>query len=304
MDVPDVTTRALIDAVSAQAGSGDPLVLLETAIMVAAETGATADAMVEHYVAGARAAELSWTVIGDRLGVSRQAARQRFAHRVGSGGSISAERSAVAPRLAACLEAAQAAADADDSVPGTQHLLLGLLHAGVAAGVLDHAGVTREKIRAAAARLFEPAVVTGDAGRPRRVVGDGGAESALAIAARMAARRGQSEVRTEHLLLELAIDDGASSRRVLDDLGVDVAQVKKELNQMLPPFPRRAREKRPRGKGNCDPRDRSCSFCGSADPARPMVTGPGVWICAGCVTLATDILATGGPVGAKPLRTG
>jgi hypothetical protein len=42
----------------------------------------------------------------------------------------------------------------------------------------------------------------------------------------------------------------------------------------------------------------------SADAARPMVAGPGVWICADCVTLATDILATGGPVGAKPLRTG
>jgi ATP-dependent Clp protease ATP-binding subunit ClpA len=303
MDVPDVTTRALIDAVSAQAGSGDPLVLLETAITVAAETGATADAMVEHYVAAARAAELSWTVIGDRLGVTRQAARQRFAHRVDSGASISAERSAVAPRLAACLEAAQSAADADDSVPGTQHLLLGLLHAGVAAGVLDKAGVTREKIRAAAARLFEPALVTDDAGRSRRVVGDGGAESALAIAARMAARRGQSEVRTEHLLLELAIDDGASSRRVLNDLGVDIAQVKKELNQMLPPFPRRTRGKKPR-KGTCDPRDRSCSFCGSADPARPMVTGPGVWICANCVTLATNILTTGAPIGAKALRAG
>jgi hypothetical protein len=55
----------------------------------------------------------------------------------------------VAPRLSACLQAAQAAADTDDSVPGTQHLLLGLLHVGGAANILDRLGVTRDKVREA-----------------------------------------------------------------------------------------------------------------------------------------------------------
>lgn len=287
-------TRALIDEVAECAGSRDPGVLLEMAVAVASDVGDAVDGMVEHYVAAARAAGLSWTVIGQRLGVSRQAARQRFTDRIGpSVGDLTMDRPTIGVRLAGCLEAAQAAADADDSVPSTHHLLMGLLHAGGAAGVLDKAGVTREKIRAAAGRLFEPTLVTTDEGQ-RRVVGDGGADRALAIAHRMAARRGQSEVRSEHVLLELATDDGASSRRVLNDLGVDIGQLKKDLNQMIPPAPRRPRGRKP-GRAACDARDRACSFCGATDPARPMVAGPGVWICADCVTLATDILTNQTP---------
>jgi ATP-dependent Clp protease ATP-binding subunit ClpA len=283
----------LVAAVTAQAHSSDPLVLLETALAVAADVGEAADAMVEHFVTAARTAGLSWTVIGQRLGISRQAARQRFAARIGPAAvPIDAEKATIAPRLAACLQAAQAAAEADDSVPGTQHLLLGLLHAGIAARVLDRVGVTRDKIRQSGARLFEPTLITGDDGNQQRLVGDGAAENALAIAHRMAARRGQGQVRTEHLLFELATDEGCSARRVLDDLGVDVAVIKKELNQMIPPVPHRPGRRR-RRKGACDPRDRACSFCGCAEAGRPMVAGPGVWICDQCVTLATDILATG-----------
>jgi hypothetical protein len=37
-----------------------------------------ADGLIEHYVGAARAAGLSWTLIGERLGVSKQAARQKF----------------------------------------------------------------------------------------------------------------------------------------------------------------------------------------------------------------------------------
>ncbi|MEU5991942.1 Clp protease N-terminal domain-containing protein [Spirillospora sp. NPDC047418] len=169
MDALALSPRILIDAVSEQADSSDPLVLLETAVGVAAEVGESADAMVEHFVAAARSAGLSWTVIGQRLGISKQAARQKFADRIGPvAAPIDAGKATIAPRLAACLQAAQAAADADESVPGTQHLLLGLLHAGIAAGVLDRAGVTREKIRQSSARLFEPTVITGDDETERR----------------------------------------------------------------------------------------------------------------------------------------
>jgi ATP-dependent Clp protease ATP-binding subunit ClpA len=231
-------------------------------------------------------------VIGQRLGISKQAARQKFADRIGPvAAPIDAGKATIAPRLAACLQAAQAAADADESVPGTQHLLLGLLHAGIAAGVLDRARVTREKIIQSSARLFEPIVITADDETERRVVGDGGADNALAIAHQVAARRGHSQVRTEHLLFALITDEGAASRRVLDDVGLDIAVTKKALNEVIPPVPRRPRRRQRKGK--CDPRDRTCSFCGCTDPGRPMVAGPGVWICGNCVTLATDILATG-----------
>jgi hypothetical protein len=166
----------------------DPLTLLQTAILVAGETSSAADDLIEHYVGAARAAG---GVVDDDRGAARgvkQAARQRFAHLEVSdviGDTVGAV--VVTPRLSACLQAAQAAADADESVPGTQHLLLGLLHAGGAATVLDRLGVTRDKVREASTRLFEPAIIAGGEGAERRVVGDGEAGPARSAAARIPA---------------------------------------------------------------------------------------------------------------------
>lgn len=281
-----MNVRALVEIVQERASGDDPLVLLEAAIVVAGEVSGAADDMIEHYVGAARAANVSWTLIGERLGVSKQAARQKFAHRLEVSDVIgdAAETMVMAPRLSACLQAAQAAADADDSVPGTQHLLLGLLHAGGAASVLDRLGVTRDKVRAANARLFEPAMIAGEDGHERRVVGDGEAEQALIDARRLAARRGQSQFRTEHLLFCIALDPGSAARRVLGDLGVDPARIKKELEEWIAPVQRRHRR-----IGKAKGTGRACSFCGCKDLG-PLVAGPGVWICGSCAHTAIEIL--------------
>lgn len=281
----EVNARALVEIVQDRASSDEPLALLETAVIVAAETGTAADALVEHYVGAARAAGLSWTLIGEALGVSKQAARQKFAHRLEVSDLIgdAAESIVMVPRLSACLEAAQAAAEADDSVTSTQHLLLGLLHAGGAANILDRFGVTRDKVREASARLFEPVAITGADGRKRRAVGDGEADEAVTQARRLAARRGQSQFRTEHLLFCLVLDPGSSARRVLNDLGVDPAQVKKELQEWIAPVARRSRRIR---KGTTT--GRACSFCGCTDLG-PLVAGPGVYICGNCVQTSMEI---------------
>ncbi len=233
--------------------------------MVAGEASGAADELIEHYVGAARTAGVSWTLIGERLGVSKQAARQKFAHRLDVSDVIgdAAESMVMALRLSACLQAAQAAADADDSVAGTQHLLLGLLHAGAAAAILDRLGVTREKVREAGTRLFEPAMLAAPDGGQRRVVGDGEAEQAVTGARRLAARRGQSQFRTEHLLFCIVLDPGSSARRVLNDLGVDAARVKKELQEWVGPVQRRHRRI---GKGKDT--GRACSFCDARILAR------------------------------------
>jgi ATP-dependent Clp protease ATP-binding subunit ClpA len=282
----EVNARALIEIVQERSHSHEPLALLETAVVVAGETGTAADALIEHYVGAARAVGLSWTLIGEALGVSKQAARQKFAHRLEVSDLIGDAAAAIVmvPRLSACLETAQAQAEADNSVTSTHHLLLGLLHAGGAANVLDQLGVTRDRVREASTRLFEPALLTGADGRERRVVGDGEADEAVIQARRLAARRGQSQFRTEHLLFCLALDPGSSARRVLYDLGVDPAQVKKELEEWIPPVSRRSRRIR---KGTTT--GRACSFCGCSDLG-PLIAGPGVYICGNCVQASMEIL--------------
>ena len=102
-------------------------------------------------------------------------------------------------------------------------MLLGLLHVGVAANVLDRLGVTRDRVREASARLLD--ATDSDAGL--QVMGDGEAEDAVLSARRLATSRGHNLARTEHVLFVLALDPGSSARRVLDDIGVDPARVKK-----------------------------------------------------------------------------
>jgi ATP-dependent Clp protease ATP-binding subunit ClpA len=281
-----MSTQALVEAVGVQAASQDPLVLLGTAVSVAGQIGETADAVVDHYVGAARAAGLSWTVIGERLGVSKQAARQRFSPRLDTE-PARFDMPPQAPRLVACLEVAQAAAEDDGSVAGTQHLLLGLLQVGVAANILDRLGVTRDAVKEASARLLAP---RGDAGHDSLVIGDGEAESAVTAARRFAANRGHNMTRTEHLLFVIAMDPGSSARRVLEDLGVGPARLKKELSDLIPSPPRSGRRGRRTGKP--EQTGRACSFCGCSDADRIMVNGPGVRICSECVILATDIVAT------------
>ncbi|MGW6200762.1 Clp protease N-terminal domain-containing protein [Kribbella sp. NPDC055110] len=282
------SAQALIGLVVDQAPSSDPLVMLETAVAVAGRAGRTADAMVDHYVGAARAAGLSWTDIGERLGVSKQAARQRFSARLDGGTAIATELPALAARLVACVEVARSAADAEGSVPGTHHLLVGLLHVGVAANVLDRLGVSRDAVREACGRLLSAR----DAEEGGRQIGDGEAESALTAAQRFAAERGQNLTRTEHLLFVLALDPGSSARRVLDSLGVEPARVKKELADLVPPAPRPGRRGRRAWKPDRD--GTACSFCGCNDRGRVMVNGPGVRICSECVVLATDIVGIRG----------
>ncbi|MER6816090.1 Clp protease N-terminal domain-containing protein [Spirillospora sp. NPDC000708] len=276
----------LVAAAQQRADGDDPLELLAAAVAVAAEAGTAADALIEHYVGAARAAGVSWTLIGERLGVSKQAARQKFANRLQVDDQIAdaAENLAIVPRLQACLQVAHTAADADDSAAGTHHLLLGLLHGGVSAGVLDRLGVTRGTVREAAARLLEPAMITTGDGTERRVVGDGEAEQAIAAARRLAARRGHTQLRCEHLLFSLATDPGSAARRVLDDLGTDISQLTRDLQEWVAPVQRRHRR-----IGKSKSTGRACSFCGCTDLG-PLVAGPGVWICGNCAQTAIDIL--------------
>ncbi|WP_061291280.1 ClpX C4-type zinc finger protein [Herbidospora cretacea] len=60
------------------ANPSDPLETLAAANELSQELTRDADALIDLAVRDARAAGTSWTAIGDRLGVSKQAARKRF----------------------------------------------------------------------------------------------------------------------------------------------------------------------------------------------------------------------------------
>ncbi|GGJ14193.1 Clp protease N-terminal domain-containing protein [Streptomyces brasiliensis] len=250
------TADQLITAARARAGSDDELALLDAVIAVTHDLSRQADTAVDEVVRRARAAGHSWTVIGERLGVSRQAARQRYADRVERIREAEASGTAVRARdLESSLSAALAAAGAEGlAEAGTEHMLLGLLTDGVAAAALEQLGVTRDKIRDASRRLFDHPTGRADTSEP---VFSGEAEAALAAAEHLATERTPAcapvVVTTPQLLAVLATNPGSRARRVLNDLGVDVADVKRLVhcytNVPRTPFGRRGRRGRPKPTG-------------------------------------------------------
>jgi hypothetical protein len=280
--VAAVSVAELVDAVRQQA-PGAPLDRVEAALMVSEELASCADELIGQFVEEARRAGCSWTEIGQRIGVSKQAARQRFGDpRRRAPGAWSCRLSAPAE---GCLEAAgrEAAADGAAEV-GTHHQLIGLFHEGVAAAVLEELGVRAGAVRTAARELFP------GEGRPGERPPQESAEARETIqrAAAIAQRAGRGDVGTEHLLAALTLDPGSRARRVLSHLGVSFAAIKKGLDSYVGPGKRRRRK---RGKV-----DLACSFCGkSQKQVKKLVGGTGVYtgvyICDECIDLCNEILA-------------
>jgi hypothetical protein len=268
-----------------------PLDRVEAAIAIGEVLASGGDELIGRFVAEAREAGCSWTEIGERMGVSKQAARQRFTQQAATPAAAGLRlQSGLKPkdRLLACLQAAgrEAAADGAGEI-GTHHLLAGLLEEGVAAAILEKLGVRADAVRAAARELFP------GTGQPGEVPPPESAEAREAIcgAEALARRGGCGYVGTEHLLGALALDAGSRARRVLASLGVSIPAIKKELECYISPGRQRRRR---RGKAAAG----ACSFCGKpGSVGLRLVAGPGVHICAECVGLCTEILAQD-PVGA------
>ncbi len=273
-----VSVPALAEAVRLRS-SGEPLDRIEAALAVSEDLTSGADELIGLFVAEARAAGCSWTEIGQRIGVSKQAARQRFAQPPPVSPASSPK---LQPRLMACLAAAAREASADGAAEiGTHHQLIGLFQEGVAAAMLEKLGVSPDAVRAAARELFPGA--SQPAGQPPPESTE--ARNAVHAAAALAHRAGCGYVGTEHLLAALALDPGSRARRVLGKLGVSIPAIKRELECYLSPGKRR-RRRRSKAAGQ------ACSFCGKPRTAGlRLVAGPGVFICAECIGLCNEILA-------------
>lgn len=98
--------------VEERAGDGGPLTAVGIASELRREMEDVADEVMEYFVSVAHRAGLSWTEIGGRLGVSKQAARQQFG---GYPLTSVGDELIIMIRLQACLDQARAAAHGDGS---------------------------------------------------------------------------------------------------------------------------------------------------------------------------------------------
>ena len=81
MSAEPITLDALITFVKAQHPGGGPLDNLSDAVAVSTQLGEQSDHLIGHFVDQARRSGASWSQIGTSMGVSKQAAQQRFVPR-------------------------------------------------------------------------------------------------------------------------------------------------------------------------------------------------------------------------------
>ena len=227
---PDLSLDRLLRAVESRHTGAAPLDRVAAAVGVAERVRGIADELVEHFVDGARAAGHSWAEIGRTLGISKQAAQQRFVTVVPAG-------EVWPPGLDEGAGAAFASAGTEARAlghyyVGPEHLLLALLAQPeeLAARALEALGVTAEAVRARVVERLpasppRPGGSLGVAPQTKRL---------LELARTLAKRLGHRCARTEHVLLA-AVSPSLKSPAgaVLADCGADAGRVCEQLASML-----------------------------------------------------------------------
>jgi nucleotide-binding universal stress UspA family protein len=203
-----------------------PSTRLRLAIALGRELSDTGDALIERFVAEARAAELSWTEIGRLFGTSKQAAQKRY-------GAAAAGEGRPAGRLAHTAhdvleQAGQHARELGHNYVGTEHALFVLATGGhdPAAQVLADLGVTRDRLLAQLGPLTDPRPYERLAVMPRF-------KQALEYAAQIADRLGQRGPSTEHVLAGIVAVPDSMAVRILECLGVSPDDVRAALAARL-----------------------------------------------------------------------
>lgn len=211
------TLESLINQVDANHGTDPVLDRLERAVELADRLGELSENLVGHFVDESRRAGESWSEIGGRLGVSRQAAQKRF---VVADGESDRFWDRTSKGFRTLIELAEAAAQAHhDGFLGTEHVLLALCDRprDPAAAILASVGVEPKALRGA---------VVGRIGQSGEA--PDGAETPLTakmlrvlqLSKREALRMQSEEIGTVHLLLALlAINEGMAFE-ILTNLGV------------------------------------------------------------------------------------
>jgi hypothetical protein len=201
----------------------DALEQLSDAVMTAQHLGELADHLIGHFVDQARRSGASWTDIGTSMGVTKQAAQQRFVPKSPAGPSELDPNQGFGrftPRARNTLNVAHNEAQAAGNLEvQPEHLVLGLLSEpeGLAAKAIVAQGVPFEAVREAVAATLPPPVPADQV--PPLIPYDARSRKALELTFREALRMGHNYVGTEHILLALLeLEQGTG---VLADLRVD-----------------------------------------------------------------------------------
>jgi hypothetical protein len=182
------------------------------------------DQLVGHYVEQARASGASWTQIGDAIGVSKQAAQQRW---------VPGNYARFNQRARNIIVLAQEAArNRGDDMLGTEHLLIGLVgkHGGVAAKVLV-------ELASSVDAIVDALPATDVRKRKKTLRGHlpltEAAKQALSLASRESAALRHNFVGAEHILLGVLEVPEGTAAQALHELGIRTDAVRARMMKIL-----------------------------------------------------------------------
>ena len=230
-----VSLDTLITYVKVLRPGGSPLDNLSDAVTVSAQLSEQADSLIGHFVDQARRSGASWSQIGASMGVTKQAAQQRFVPRgpvkdTAGFGDFSRFTTRARNVLAAAEDLAHAA---DAGAISSEHLAVGLMAEpeGIAAQAIIALGVSPGQLRSAfgAPDLAQTGNAPAD-GAPAaaRVPFGPDAVATLQGALRQALHLGHNYIGTEHILLGLA-DEHDSTAATLAGLGLTKEALEQEI---------------------------------------------------------------------------
>ena len=230
---------ALAEKRAASPGSLDRL---RAAVLVVEELRDQGDELLDRFVAAARQERRSWSEIGDVLGVSKQAAHQRFLPAEQTPGSWPTHATGLVRAAVATGE--REARQMGHNYLGTEHVLLGLLaqRDGVAAHALEALRVDHARVLG----RIDALVGTGPERRWSAACVAPRLKRALEIARSHARSAGQRCMDTEHVLLALGDVEDSVAAQILRDLGAPPAAVRDQLADMLGIEPERLAQRKQR----------------------------------------------------------
>jgi hypothetical protein len=223
------TVEGLLGEVGARARSDDALDRLGAALGLAAELRDLGDELIDRCVAAAREQGRSWSEIGAIMGVSKQAAQQRFVPPVSTGAwprDFDDDARALLPT------AELHARRFRHRYLGTEHLLLALTeNPGLAGTALRRLGVDAERVD----RRIREIVGAGHSSQTAALGVAPRAKRVLEVA-RQQARQLNHRCATaapEHVLLALSARRDGVAAQILGELGVDEHRVRRQLGELL-----------------------------------------------------------------------
>jgi len=220
----------LIHYVKALHPDGGALSHLSDAVTVAGRLDEQSDALIGHFVDQARHSGASWSLIGASMGVSKQAAQQRFVTAlVPEGGEMFSRFTQRARNVLAA--AGRIAGHVQAERIDAAHIAAGLLSEpeGVAKKVIHGAGISDEQFYAALGlQAAAAAARAADGGADTVAVGalrfTSGGKAVLKGTLKAALRLGHNYIGTEHLLLGILFADGDAAQALVAT-GLDAGRV-------------------------------------------------------------------------------